>query len=290
MGPSGLTVAACGIVFHRGPPSALEGVRDVYDGRTEPPVSDGGYLVGVSLGQDAEYQVPGEARVSIRKFEDPFRADFPAPMDFLLMEIPQSSMLHAIARSSGIGGTGGTRGMRGLRRIQARSLECVSSVKDPVIASLARAVVSVLERPAQASRLFLDQMGVAITTYLLEKYGGPAAAPAKAATTLPRHIEAKAKDMLRSRLDGSVSIAAIADACALSRSYFSRAFRETTGSTPHQWLTGQRLDAARGMLKRDATPLADIAAACGFADQSHFTRVFTAAEGMSPGVWRKRMA
>jgi AraC-like DNA-binding protein len=189
--------------------------------------------------------------------------------------------MHAIAS---------VKGQRGTRDACARSLECVSSVKDPVIASLARAVVSALERPAQASRLFLDQMGEVITTYLLEKYGGLHAPLAKTSVALPRHLELKAKDMLRSRLDGSVSIAAIADACALSRSYFSRAFREATGSTPHQWLTGQRLEKAHSMLKCEATTLADIAAACGFADQSHFTRVFTAAEGVSPGVWRKRFA
>jgi transcriptional regulator GlxA family with amidase domain len=35
------------------------------------------------------------------------------------------------------------------------------------------------------------------------------------------------------------------------------------------------------------TPLADVALACGFADQSHFTRVFSAATGLPPGAWRR---
>ncbi len=34
-------------------------------------------------------------------------------------------------------------------------------------------------------------------------------------------------------------------------------------------------------------PLADIAAACGFADQSHFTRVFARSMGTPPGSWRR---
>ncbi len=271
MGPTGLTIAACGVAFHRRQASAHG------EGLVGTLVSESGYLVGVSLGQQAQDQMSDASCITIRRFEAPVDTLFPGGTDFLLMEVPQSSVARALGR-------------QGLRSMRARSLNCVSDVKDPVIASLARAIVSVLERPAQASGLFWDQMGEVITTYLLEKYGSPNAPLNKTCTALPRHIEAKAKDMLRSRLGGSVSIAAIADACALSRSYFSKAFREATGSTPHQWLTRERLERARAMLKRDATTLADIAAACGFADQSHFTRVFTAAEGVSPGAWRKRLA
>jgi AraC-like DNA-binding protein len=90
-------------------------------------------------------------------------------------------------------------------------------------------------------------------------------------------------------MDGNISIAEIAGACNLSRSYFIRAFRETTGQTPHQWLTAQRLERARALLKDVERPLADVAAACGFADQSHFTRVFSQHTGMPPGGWRKKM-
>lgn len=272
MGSSSLTLAAAGIVFHRLETLASGGAR------VQTCVSDCGYLVGVSLGHDAGRQVPEQATVWIRRLEDPHHADFPGPMDFLLLEIPHSSVVHALGRS------------RATQEVNPHTLECVSGVEDPVIASLARAVVSVLERPAQASRLFMDHLGTAIITYLLEKYGGSTAPSAKTSTALPRHIEAKAKDMLRARLDGSASVAAIAEACALSRSYFIRAFRESTGTTPHQWLTRQRLAMARSMLSRNAATLADIATSCGFSDQSHFTRAFTAAEGVSPGVWRKRLA
>jgi AraC-like DNA-binding protein len=43
------------------------------------------------------------------------------------------------------------------------------------------------------------------------------------------------------------------------------------------------------MLLRDREmPLADVAITCGFADQSHFTRMFTRFVGVSPGAWRRR--
>ena len=89
-------------------------------------------------------------------------------------------------------------------------------------------------------------------------------------------------------MDGQITIAEVADACALSRSYFIKAFRESTGRTPHQWVMAQRVRSACDLLAHSPTPLAEVAAACGFADQSHFTRAFTQARGTTPGAWRRQ--
>ena len=51
-----------------------------------------------------------------------------------------------------------------------------------------------------------------------------------------------------------------------------------------------RIEAAKAMLRRREAPLSSIALACGFADQSHFTRVFTRRVGLSPGAWRKYLS
>jgi AraC-like DNA-binding protein len=48
-----------------------------------------------------------------------------------------------------------------------------------------------------------------------------------------------------------------------------------------------RIDRARTMLADASSSLADVACATGFADQSHFTRVFSRVVGMSPGAWRR---
>ncbi|MCY0854617.1 helix-turn-helix transcriptional regulator [Cupriavidus sp. D39] len=49
-----------------------------------------------------------------------------------------------------------------------------------------------------------------------------------------------------------------------------------------------RLERARALLRDTALPLAQVAIACGFSDQSHFTHVFSRALGVSPGNWRRR--
>jgi len=99
--------------------------------------------------------------------------------------------------------------------------------------------------------------------------------------------ERRAKELLDARLDGDVSLADLASACQLSIRHFTRAFRQSTGQSPHRWLVERRLDKAQGLLALSAQSLNDIAAACGFANQSHFTRTFTRTMGMSPGAWRR---
>ena len=99
--------------------------------------------------------------------------------------------------------------------------------------------------------------------------------------------ERRAMSFMEERLDQSFPVSAVADACGLSVNHFSRAFRRSMGKPPHRWLLDRRIERAKDMLRRNGISLADIALACGFAEQSHFTRVFTRTVGMPPGAWRR---
>ena len=94
---------------------------------------------------------------------------------------------------------------------------------------------------------------------------------------------------LESDLGGKLSWQQIAAEFDLSVSYFSRAFRVSTGLPPHQWLLRQRVKAAKQLMTVRDLPLSEIAISAGFANQSHFTRVFSAAVGVSPAAWRREM-
>ena len=247
------------------------------------PASDRGYLVGISLngghrrrifhGRHASSHEFEASAVYVRNFADDYRADLQGPFDFLLVEISRAFFDNATDERDG-------------RRVTG--LECVTGMHDPVLANLARAMAPTLARPHEASKLFVDQMSVAMGTYLIEQYGGGAAAPARRRNRrLSRQHEERAKEMLLGNLDGKLAISDIAQACSLSRSYFTRSFQETTGHTPHQWLMQQRVEMACRLLSHSTRSLADIAAGCGFADQSHFTRVFTQLVGRPPGTWRR---
>ena len=101
----------------------------------------------------------------------------------------------------------------------------------------------------------------------------------------------RAVRLARDCLDAAapVSSAALERLTGLSRFALARHFRRSLGTSPHRYATMRRLERARRLLDA-GTPLAQAAAACGFADQSHMTRQFRQAYGLSPGQWRALVA
>ncbi len=69
--------------------------------------------------------------------------------------------------------------------------------------------------------------------------------------------------------------------------HLARVFRVQEGRTPGDYLQRLRVRAACHLLRDDDYPLASIAAECGFADQSHFTRVFRKLTGTTPAQFRR---
>ena len=82
------------------------------------------------------------------------------------------------------------------------------------------------------------------------------------------------------------SLAELAALAGVGRFQLLRRFRRVFGTTPHGWLVQHRAERARTLIRR-GSPIADAAVQCGFADQSHLTRVFTQRFGFTPGAWKK---
>ncbi|MFT0518693.1 AraC family transcriptional regulator [Pseudomonas faucium] len=97
---------------------------------------------------------------------------------------------------------------------------------------------------------------------------------------------ARARELLESQLADPPSLEALAAAVNLSPFHFARVFRQATGLPPHAWLKQRRLTHARDLLKRGQAA-SEVAFALGFADQSHLSRQFKQAYGVTPGAYRK---
>lgn len=195
-----------------------------------------------------------------------------SPFHSVLFRLPRAAM-DAFARETG--------------EPPIAALHCTPGATDPVLAGIAAALLPSLERPAQACRLFLDHMALALCAHLASAYGGARRRPAPTAGLAPWQAR-RAKELLAANLARSVPLVEVAAACQLSRGHFSKAFKATTGQSPHAWLVERRIEAARGMLLASTASLSEIAIACGFADQSHLTRVFGARTGSSPASWRRQ--
>ena len=164
------------------------------------------------------------------------------------------------------------------------------AIDDPTILSLGQAVLPALSRPNQVNQLFVDHVLMALGMHVAQTYGGmrPLAPPIRGG--LAAWQVKRAKEILAANLDGRVQLKEVARECGLSVSHFSRSFRRSVGAAPHNWLLTRRVDAAKEKLRDGRLSLLDVALGCGFADQSHLTRVFTRIVGVSPGAWRRARA
>jgi AraC-like DNA-binding protein len=88
-------------------------------------------------------------------------------------------------------------------------------------------------------------------------------------------------------LAGGLRIDEAAAVARLSASYFSRAFKATFGVTFCAYALGKRIERAQRLLLTTDDPISSIALACGLADQSHLTRLFSRNVGLPPHAWRR---
>ena len=97
-----------------------------------------------------------------------------------------------------------------------------------------------------------------------------------------------AKQLMLDNLHAGISVTTLADACAMSRSHFTRKFKESTALPPKEWLRQQRIERSKQLLESSRMMLTQVAMECGFSDQPHFCRTFAKAEGMTPLAWQRR--
>jgi AraC family transcriptional regulator len=160
-------------------------------------------------------------------------------------------------------------------------------IRDSTVENLFLSLRPALAKPEEASAPFVDHVALALTSHVARAYGGMRAFEPLPRGGLAPWQERRTRERLDADLGGEISLKQLAMECGLSVRQFSRAFRQSIGIPPYRYLLKRRVEKAQQLLKDPALSLLDVALACGFADQSHFTRVFSASVGVSPGVWRR---
>uniref|UniRef100_UPI000940C5D4 helix-turn-helix domain-containing protein n=1 Tax=Pseudomonas aeruginosa TaxID=287 RepID=UPI000940C5D4 len=115
---------------------------------------------------------------------------------------------------------------------------------------------------------------------------------AASGTRLPQRADpgrpavARLQALLAERLAEPPDLDEMAEQVGLSKYHLLRAFKKATGLSPRQWSMQLRTRRALGLLRRGLA-VGEVAHALGFADQSHLTRYFTSAYGISPGRYQR---
>ena len=136
-------------------------------------------------------------------------------------------------------------------------------------------------------RLFLDSVEQAMAVALVKDYavrhrpveiyrGGLGAGRLR-----------RIRELVDAKIEEDLSLNEMAQSVGLSTAHFARMFRKSTGQTPHQFVTRQRVERAKAMLRLPEARVLDVAVACGFKTQQHFAQVFRYVCRVSPTEYRQ---
>ncbi len=174
------------------------------------------------------------------------------------------------------------------RDVQDVELHDAVKADDPAIHRTAMLIAHEAAQGGAGSSLLVDALSCQLSVHILRRHAHVLFREPSGADGLTFAQERAVRDYVQAHLGERITLAELASSVALSRFHFARRFRQTTGTSPHEFVLRSRVDRAATMLTRTDAPLLDIALTCGFADQSHLTRVFKKHRGTTPGRYRAR--
>ncbi|MBB6173364.1 AraC family transcriptional regulator [Nocardiopsis mwathae] len=156
---------------------------------------------------------------------------------------------------------------------------------DPLLAMMVERLVTEYELPGPADTLYTQALVQAVAAHVVKMSSARSDRLTRDGGLSPRRL-ALVSDYIEAHLHERLRLDDLARVAGLSESHFTRAFRTSTGQSPHQYVLRLRLDAARRALLSTDAPIAHIADATGFADQSHLTRMMRRRLGVTPSALR----
>src|SRR5215469_11959322 len=160
---------------------------------------------------------------------------------------------------------------------------------DHITSRLLLSAADGLEGNGALDALFRHQLTDLLATRILVAHTGSPTTFQPTMGGLSPKVLLRAIERLRSDSDADVSLAALASDAGLSRFHFCRAFKESTGLSPHAWLRQYRLEQAMNMLRDSDASVVSIAAALGYSSQTAFAAAFRKMTGETPSEWRRQM-
>jgi AraC family transcriptional regulator len=158
-------------------------------------------------------------------------------------------------------------------------------VRDPLVEELGRVLFREC-KTGRLSHLFADSLATVLVTHLLRTYSASPEATPDARGGLGPSRERRIREHIEKSLESDLSIHALAEVVGMSPHYFADLFRQSTGFTPHLYVSHRRVARAQELLANSALALADVAYQCGFTSQSQFTTLFRRFTGVTPGKFR----
>ena len=155
-------------------------------------------------------------------------------------------------------------------------------VQDVLIHQIGLELKAQLKTNGSDSRLYAESAATFLAVHLLHNYTTRKSSIREYEGGLPQQKLKQSIDYIQDNLAREISLNELANELGISRYYFCRLFKQSTGFSPHQYVIQQRVERAKQLLLRGEMSIADVAQVCGFAHQSHLTRHFKRLTGVTP--------
>jgi len=158
--------------------------------------------------------------------------------------------------------------------------------EDQHIIGVMRALHADLEDGSPAGPLYGQSLGVALSHYLIRRYAVRNTREPNYRSGMPAARLNRVMDFMRQNYAREIRLWELAQLAGMSPHYFCELFKKSTGVSPHQYSLRCRMDRAKDFLKSHQLTVGQVAEATGFADQSHFGKVFRRFVGVTPLQFR----
>jgi AraC family transcriptional regulator len=156
---------------------------------------------------------------------------------------------------------------------------------DPLISGVGKALRGDFGAGRVPSGPFLESLAGVIAIHLAHHYSSGRAALRATPGLAPHKLE-RVQIFVEQHLAEPVRVEQLAAAVHMSPFHFARMFKQATGQPPHAYLTAQRVERAKTLLREGRLALIEVAASVGFQTQGHFTEVFRRYAGVTPRIFR----
>jgi AraC family transcriptional regulator len=160
------------------------------------------------------------------------------------------------------------------------------NVTDAHVVDLVRRLFVQVTLGEPLGQAYAQSLSLTLASYVCGNYGGRMT-PVEIGNGLPRIELEKLVAFVEEHLSIDLGLVELAALSGYSPDHFARLFKKSLGVSPHQFLVSRRVERAKTMLRDARHSLVEVAHACGFSSQAHFSGVFKQRTGVTPGVYRR---
>ena len=161
-------------------------------------------------------------------------------------------------------------------------------IRDPVIEAITLTLAREVAGGSPAGRLYAESGCEFLAHHLIHRYSSLSRAPPRSVGGLSSRRLRLVLEYIEDTLGQPVKLRELAALAGISARHFERAFRQSTGSSPHAYVMERRLRMARDLLiNQPELPVEQITLRLGFSSSSHFSSAFRRRTGFTPTNFRK---